>query len=246
MPDAPQAHRGVIDTSVVIDLEQLEAAQLPLELAVSAITMAELAAGPHATVDAEERARRQDRLQRAEAAFDPLPFDGEAARAYGRIYAAQFGVRAQGARHPGSRSLDCGDGLCRGSADLHPQPGRFPTSPGACQCSRRLTGRLIAERFEWTRFVEVSGLEPPPSTLRTELRRLPDLGVRVDSQATFVGEVHRRARRCTVGQQLSPVESRQQVPGKWARLPLARCDDWLSPPTNSHSTDESDDMRQRD
>ena len=100
MPDAPRAQRGVIDTSVVIDLEQLEAPQLPLELAVSAITMAELAAGPHATVDAEERARRQDRLQRAEAAFDPLPFDGEAARAYGRIYAAQSvaGRKARGTR----------------------------------------------------------------------------------------------------------------------------------------------------
>lgn len=39
--------------------------------------MAELAAGPHATDDRAERAQRQDRLQRAEAAFDPLPFDGE-------------------------------------------------------------------------------------------------------------------------------------------------------------------------
>jgi predicted nucleic acid-binding protein len=85
----PTIERADIDTSVVMDLEQLGADQLPLELAVSAITMAELAAGPHATRDADERARRQDRLQRAEAAFDPLPFDGEAARAYGRIYAAQ-------------------------------------------------------------------------------------------------------------------------------------------------------------
>lgn len=103
MPDAPRAQRGVIDTSVVIDLEQLEAAQPPLELAVSAITMAELAAGPHATVDAEERARRQDRLQRAEAAFDPLPYDGEAARAYGRIYAAQL---ASGRKARGIRAVD--------------------------------------------------------------------------------------------------------------------------------------------
>ena len=91
VPDSPRAQRGVIDTSVVIDLEKLEADQLPIELAVSAITMAELAAGPHATGDADERARRQDRLQRAEATFDPLPFDGEAARAYGRIYAAEVG-----------------------------------------------------------------------------------------------------------------------------------------------------------
>jgi len=103
VPDAPRAQRGVIDTSVVIDLEQLEAPQLPLELAVSAITMAELAAGPHATVDADERARRQDRLQRAEAAFDPLPFDGEAARAYGRIYAAQS---AAGREARGTREVD--------------------------------------------------------------------------------------------------------------------------------------------
>jgi predicted nucleic acid-binding protein len=103
VPEAPRAQRGVIDTSVVIDLEKLEAAQLPLELAVSAITMAELAAGPHATLDAEERARRQDRLQRAEAAFDPLPFDGEAARAYGRIYAAQL---ASGRKARGTRAVD--------------------------------------------------------------------------------------------------------------------------------------------
>ena len=40
-----------------------------------------VAEGVHATADPDERARRQDRLQRAEAAFDPLPFDNEAARA---------------------------------------------------------------------------------------------------------------------------------------------------------------------
>ena len=103
MPDPQRAQRGVIDTSVVIDLEHLDAGQLPIELAVSAVTMAELAAGPHATDDADERARRQDRLQRAEAAFDPLPFDGEAARAYGRIYAAEV---ASGRKARGPRALD--------------------------------------------------------------------------------------------------------------------------------------------
>jgi predicted nucleic acid-binding protein len=62
--------------------------------------MAELAAGPHATDDPAERARRQDRLQRAEAVFDPLPFDAEASRAYGRVYAAVVGAgrKARGAR----------------------------------------------------------------------------------------------------------------------------------------------------
>src|SRR5687768_7391795 len=80
--------RGLLDTSVIINLEDVPLDQLPIEVAVSAITMAELAAGPHATDDSHERARRQDRLQRTEAAFDPLPFDAKCARAYGRIYAA--------------------------------------------------------------------------------------------------------------------------------------------------------------
>ena len=107
--------RGLLDTSVIIDLDRLNAAGLPIEAAISAITMAELAAGPHATTDADERARRQDRLQRAEAAFDPLPFDGEASRAYGRVYAA---VMASGRKARGARAVDlliaaaaCGAGL---------------------------------------------------------------------------------------------------------------------------------------
>jgi predicted nucleic acid-binding protein len=96
----PRRARGLLDTSVIIDLERLGIEQLPIESAVSAITMAELAAGPHATDDPHERARRQDRLQRAEAVFDPLPFDSEASRAYGRIYAAVVGAgrKARGAR----------------------------------------------------------------------------------------------------------------------------------------------------
>jgi len=65
--------------------------------------MAELAAGPHPAEDAVERARLQDRLQRAEAAFDPLPFDSEAARACGRIYAASA---SSGRKPTGPRTLD--------------------------------------------------------------------------------------------------------------------------------------------
>jgi predicted nucleic acid-binding protein len=95
--------RGLLDTSVVIDLEELDVSELPVEVAVSAVTMAELGAGPHATDDADERARRQDRLQRAEAAFDPLPFDGEAARAYGRVVAS---VMAAGRKARGARAVD--------------------------------------------------------------------------------------------------------------------------------------------
>lgn len=99
----PRYPRGLIDTSVVIDLAMIEPADLPVEIAVSAITMAELAAGPHATTDPAERARRQDRLQRAEATFEPLPVDTAVARAYGRVYAA---VGAAGRKARGRRAVD--------------------------------------------------------------------------------------------------------------------------------------------
>lgn len=103
MPEENRPPRGVLDTSVVVDLEDIQPSRLPAQVAVTAITMAELAAGPHAATEAGERARRQDRLQRAEAAFDPLPFDAEAARAYGRLYAA---VAASGRKARGARVVD--------------------------------------------------------------------------------------------------------------------------------------------
>jgi predicted nucleic acid-binding protein len=65
--------------------------------AISAITLAELSAGPHEVrgndeqneyEEHAERARRMDVLQRAENEFDPIPFDAEAARVYGRVCAA--------------------------------------------------------------------------------------------------------------------------------------------------------------
>jgi len=86
-----------------MDFERLQPGQLPDEVAVSAVTLAELAAGPHATPDPAERARRQDRLQRAEATFDPLPVDAQVARTYGRIYAT---VATAGRKARGGRALD--------------------------------------------------------------------------------------------------------------------------------------------
>ena len=77
----PETTRGLLDTSVVIDLDRVDQSLLPDESAISAVTLAELAAGPHATSDEDERARRQDRLQWAAATWDPLPFDADAARA---------------------------------------------------------------------------------------------------------------------------------------------------------------------
>jgi predicted nucleic acid-binding protein len=113
--EAPRPPRGLLDTSVVIDLEHLDVGALPVEVAVSAVTMAELAAGPHAARDTDERARRQDRLQRAEAAFDALPFDGDAARFYGRIYAS---VAAAGRKARGARAVDLLIAATAGAAGL--------------------------------------------------------------------------------------------------------------------------------
>jgi hypothetical protein len=78
----------MLDTSVVVDHDRIDPKRLPEEAAIAAVTLAELAAGPHATRDEEERARRQDRLQWAAATWDALPFDEAAARSYGRVFAA--------------------------------------------------------------------------------------------------------------------------------------------------------------
>jgi predicted nucleic acid-binding protein len=103
VPSTSRPERGLLDTSVVIDLERIPVSSLPLEVAISALTLAELAAGPHATDDPAERSRRQDRLQRAEAVFDPLPFDADAARAYGRVLSA---VATAGRKPRGARAVD--------------------------------------------------------------------------------------------------------------------------------------------
>lgn len=74
--DSP-ADRGLIDTNIVIHLAALDPQELPEEMVISAVTLAELSAGPHHTDDPAERARRTSVLQHTEATFDPLPFDAE-------------------------------------------------------------------------------------------------------------------------------------------------------------------------
>ena len=88
---------ALIDTSVVIDWDEPAVVDgLPDHVAISTISLAELAVGPHLTKDAGERARRQARLQQAEALFDPIDFDRAAARSYGIVVAA---VAASGRSH---------------------------------------------------------------------------------------------------------------------------------------------------
>lgn len=89
--------RGLLDTNILVLRRWIDPAELPDEMAISAITLAELSAGPHQIRGNDEqddydehaeRARRLEILQRAESEFDPVPFDAEAARIYGRVTAA--------------------------------------------------------------------------------------------------------------------------------------------------------------
>jgi predicted nucleic acid-binding protein len=103
--------RGLLDTNIMILRSRIAPEELPDEMAISAVTLAELSAGPHEVrpeteqdvyFEAPERARRLDVLQRAEHEFDPIPFDADAARAYGRVTAS---VIAAG-RKPRRRTVD--------------------------------------------------------------------------------------------------------------------------------------------
>jgi len=85
--ETPQA-RGLLDTSAVIDLAELDVTQLPSECMISAITLAELSVSALVATNARERAARQAHLQQAEADFDPVPFDAACARTFGRVAAS--------------------------------------------------------------------------------------------------------------------------------------------------------------
>ncbi|PZF84715.1 type II toxin-antitoxin system VapC family toxin [Jiangella anatolica] len=93
--------QGLLDTNIMILRRWVDPEELPSAMAISSITLAELSAGPHEVRrnDAQgeydeyaERARRLDVLQRAENEFDPIPFDAETARIYGRVCAAVIGA----------------------------------------------------------------------------------------------------------------------------------------------------------
>ena len=93
---------GLLDTNTVILLPRLSDPGAMPELAfISAITLAELSVGPLVASGREQEAR-QAVLQQVEADFDPLPFDAQAARAFGRVAAS---LRRSG-RKPAARSYD--------------------------------------------------------------------------------------------------------------------------------------------
>jgi len=128
---AEPARRGLLDTNIMILRSRIAPDKPPDEMAISAVTLAELSAGPHEVrpgteqetyFEAAERARRLDVLQRAEHEFDPIPFDADAARAYGRVTAA---VVAAG-RKPRRRAV----GLMIAATAIAAELPLYTTKPG--------------------------------------------------------------------------------------------------------------------
>lgn len=93
MPGDMTIARGLVDTNILILRHLIPAEELPRELAISAVTLAELSAGPHLVRGDDEEARRERArrtlvLQQAEQEFEALPFDAVAARIYGQLNGA--------------------------------------------------------------------------------------------------------------------------------------------------------------
>jgi len=95
--------KGVLDTSAVLRLNELEPGDLPIDAAITTVTLAELSVGPLLAKEEEVRAARLSHAQRAETDYgEPIPFDVEAARAFAQVAAD---IRRSG-RKPAARAFD--------------------------------------------------------------------------------------------------------------------------------------------
>lgn len=93
---------GLLDTSTLLLSDRIiDRTSLPRRPRISAITLAELSVGP-LVAEGDERAARQAQVQSAEADFEPIPFDANAARAFGGIAAS---LRRRG-RKRAARAFD--------------------------------------------------------------------------------------------------------------------------------------------
>lgn len=96
-PSVPE--RAILDTSVII---AGDIAPIPGELAISAITLAELQFGVLVAKSADVRAERLRRLSLLQQHFDALPVDGAVTISYGRLAAAVV----EAGRQPRRRVMD--------------------------------------------------------------------------------------------------------------------------------------------
>jgi predicted nucleic acid-binding protein len=162
---------GLLDTSVVIDWDDPAiATALPGEAAISAITLAELTAGPHLTSSGAERARRQARLQQVEAIFDAIAFDVAAARSYGQVVAAVLEI-GRSNRRRSADLLIAATAHANGLQVPHAEPGRLRRPRGTGRDRRRLKQRRPFRQFAFAR-------DSPSTNGPTEHRRvvIPSMG----------------------------------------------------------------------
>lgn len=91
--------KAILDTSVII---ATDVAPLEGDLAISAITLAELHFGVLVAKEHQVRAERLRRLLKLQHDFDPLPLDKAVAASYGQIAAAVVDA----GRQPRARAMD--------------------------------------------------------------------------------------------------------------------------------------------
>ena len=121
---------GLLDTSAVLLRGRIvDPSVLPEMGCISAVTIAELSAGPLLTDDPDERARRQGHLQQAESDFESIPVDAAAARAYGRV-AQAMRSRGRTVRARGFDALIAAVALANGMPVHTANPDDFAGIPG--------------------------------------------------------------------------------------------------------------------
>ena len=94
---------GLIDTSVAIALKTIDRERLPRRIVVSALTIAELAGGPHGSKHDLQRVQRENQLRYVRAKVETLDFDLSCAHAYGMVYGVTIGI---GRKPRGARAVD--------------------------------------------------------------------------------------------------------------------------------------------
>ena len=104
-----EVERGILDTSVLV---AEDVSELPGQLAISVISVAELHYGVLVATSTDARAIRLSRLSRLQRRFDPLPVDDAVADSYGQLAAH---VAASG-RKPRARAMDL---LIAATAHVH-------------------------------------------------------------------------------------------------------------------------------
>jgi predicted nucleic acid-binding protein len=93
----------MLDTSVIVDLAQIDTSALPHASSIAAITLAEMTVGIVSAPDARKLGDRISVLQTIESLFQVVSFDAAAARAYGRVYVA---ASSAGQKPRGRRAVD--------------------------------------------------------------------------------------------------------------------------------------------